>query len=111
LAYPSWLLIAYCYLYVTDLGAISHVGQVLRYNANGSFDAVFTSPATSLQFAFPSDALFTTEGKLLTANLGPTYPVSFGGPGTSGAIAEFDASGVFSRILTAVSFPAASNGV
>src|SRR5262249_38246163 len=85
----------------------SHTGQVLRYNANGTFDAVFTKPSNSLLFQFPSDALFISGGHLVTANLGPTYPASFGGPGTSGSLFEFGADGAFSRNLGGTSFPAA----
>ena len=71
-----------------------------------AFDEVFTQPSSALQFQFPSDALFTTTGDLLTANLGPTYPVDFGGPGTSGSITEFNPDGTFNQVLTANSFPA-----
>jgi hypothetical protein len=95
-------------LYVTDLGATSLQGQVLRYKANGAFDKVFTQPPSALQFQFPSDVAFTAGGDLLTADLGPTYPPSFGGPGTSGAILDFSAAGSFRKDLTATSFPANS---
>src|SRR5262249_40576669 len=40
-------------LYVVDLGATgAHLGQVLRFNANGSFDTVFTTPSSSLLYQF-----------------------------------------------------------
>src|SRR5262249_42200885 len=92
-------------LYVTDDGATTFAGQVVRYNANGSFDEAFAH-ASDLPGQFPSAALFTSAGHLLTANLGPTYPASFGGPGTSGSIYQFHPSGAFVRDLTASSFPA-----
>jgi hypothetical protein len=94
-------------LYVTDLGATSPFrGEVLRYNANGTFDGVFTHPPAALQFEFPSDALFLSDGEMLTADLGPTYPASLGGPGTSGGIDEFSANGTFRRVFSAGAFPA-----
>src|SRR5262249_34518612 len=31
-------------LYVVDLGANTHIGKVVRFNADGSFDKVFTQP-------------------------------------------------------------------
>jgi hypothetical protein len=98
-------------LYVVDLGATSGAGQVLRFNANGSFDTVFSTPATSLQFQFPSDAAFMPTGSMLVANLGATFPVAFGGPGTSGSVYAFDASGAFNQNLTSTSFPANASGV
>jgi hypothetical protein len=88
-------------LYVVDLGAVSDAGQVLRYNADGTFDEVFTRPPTSLQFQFPSDALFAPGGDLLTANLGPAYP-----PALQGSISEFDPSGSFLKTFVSSSqFP------
>ena len=58
-------------LYVTDLGATApFLGQVLRFNADGSFDEVFTQPAGSLQFQFPSDALFLAERRPLDGQPG-----------------------------------------
>jgi hypothetical protein len=93
-------------LYVVDLGATSPFqGQVLQFEADGTFDKVFTTPG-SLQYQFPSDAVFDSSGNLLTADLGLTYPTSFGGPGTSGMISKFDSSGnVVNLDLTATSFP------
>src|SRR5262249_1718756 len=94
-------------LYVVDLGALTAQGQVLRYNADGSFDTVFAS--SNLLAQFPSDAIFTTHAPLLTANLGLNCPVAFGGPGTSGSIYQFDATtGAFVSNLTANSFPVMS---
>src|SRR5207249_576598 len=72
-----------------------------------SFDSVFTQPG-SLQYQFPSDAVFDSNGNLLTANLGPTYPPELGGPGTDGAIFKFNSDGSFSQDLTSVSFPSVS---
>src|SRR5262245_3363377 len=106
LNYPSGLTWHGGKLYVVDLGATTNVGQVLRYNANGTFNAVFTKPASALTGQFPSDAVFNSLGQLLTADLGPTYPVAFGGPGTSGGIAKFNVNGVFLRTMTSTSFPA-----
>jgi Bacterial Ig-like domain (group 3) len=100
-------------LYVTDLGATSPTaqGQVLVYHADGSFDQVFTS-SSSLQGQFPSDAAFLANGDLLTANLGPTYPVGYPNVppslaiGTSGSVGEFNPDGSFNQALTASAFPA-----
>src|SRR5581483_3788732 len=65
-------------LYVVDLGATSFQGNVLRFNANGSFDVVYAKPNSggqgNLQFQFPSDAVFDSQGQLDTANLGPAHP-------------------------------------
>ncbi len=105
-------------LYVTDLGATSPTaqGQVLVYNADGSFDEVFTSSPV-LEGQFPSDAAFLANGDLLTANLGPTYPVGYPVPpqdsylaiGTSGSVGEFNPDGSFNQALTASAFPADPN--
>jgi hypothetical protein len=93
-------------LYVVDLGANTHNGQVLRYNPDGSFDTVFSQPANSLQFQFPSDAAFTTDGRLLTANLGPNYP-----PNLQGSISQFAAGGSFiSQLVTSSQFPHTGTG-
>lgn len=98
--------------YVVDLAATAtHKGQILRFTASGAFEKVFTTPANSLLNQFPADMLFTPSGRFLSANLGPTYPVTFGGPGTSGSIYEFIASnGKFNRVLSSVAFPAALVG-
>jgi hypothetical protein len=97
-------------LYVVDLGATSTTGNVLRYNADGSFDTVFThtngSGQGSLTNQFPSDAVFDSQGNLITANLGPTYP-----PTTSGSIYQYTSSGVFSQTLVSSSqFPSTGSG-
>jgi hypothetical protein len=107
LNYPSGLTWQGGKLYVTDLGATgANQGQVLEYNSNGSFAQGFTQPSSALQFQFPSDALFLPNGELLTADLGLTYPVALGGPGTSGALDEFSSGGAFARVLSAGTFPA-----
>jgi hypothetical protein len=113
LNYPSGLTWSGGKLYVTDLGATSpFLGQVLAYNADGSFNSVFTQPSSALQFQFPSDTLFLPNGALLTADLGPTYPVGTPGVppstaiGTSGSISKFNAKGTFSQVLSAGAFPA-----
>jgi streptogramin lyase len=93
-------------LYVVDLGANTHKGQVLRFNANGSFNEVFAKPTSALTGQFPSQAVFNSAGDMLTANLGPTYPTSLGGPGTSGSISEFGPGGSFLGDFTRTSFPA-----
>ena len=86
-------------LYVVDLGAVSpFAGQVLRFNANGTFDEVFTRPSTALQAQFSSDAVFNAAGDLLTADLGPTYP-----PNLGGAISEFNPNGTFAKTLVSSS--------
>jgi hypothetical protein len=47
-------------LYVVDLAATAtHKGQILRFNANGTFDRVFTLPPNTLLNQFPADAVFT----------------------------------------------------
>jgi hypothetical protein len=66
-------------LYVVDLGATSFQGQVLKFNPNGTFNEVFTQPSSSLEFQFPSTAVFNGQGDLLTANLGPAYPPNLQG--------------------------------
>jgi hypothetical protein len=93
-------------LYVVDLGATNGVGQVLRFNANGSFNETFAKPPAALNQQFPSQALFNSAGDMLTANLGPTYPTSLGGPGTSGSISKFGPGGSFLGDFTKTSFPA-----
>jgi hypothetical protein len=82
-------------LYVVDLGATTttHTGKILRYNVNGTFDTRFTK-GTSLNSQFPSDAIFTPVGDLLTANLGPAYP-----PALLGSISEFNPDGTFNHTL------------
>src|SRR5262249_7988420 len=88
-------------LYVVDLGATTHVGQVLRFNANGTFNEVFTHPSAALTGQFPSDAVFNANWRLLTANLGPSFP-----PTLAGAIAKFDATGTFTNMLvSSTQFP------
>src|SRR5262249_31346553 len=95
-------------LLVTDLAATStHNGQILEFGALGGFMKVFTMPANSLLNQFPADMVFTPNGRFLTANLGPTYPVSFGGPGTDGSIYSFSSStGAFAGVFSASAFPA-----
>jgi sugar lactone lactonase YvrE len=84
--------------YVVDLGATTHQGQILRYNASGQFLNVFAHPSSALNAAFPSDAVFNGAGSLLTANLGPYYP-----PNLGGSIAMFSAGGAFQRIFASSS--------
>jgi hypothetical protein len=115
LNYPSGSTWSGGKLYVVDLGATSPFqGQVLEYNADGSFDTVFTQTSGALQFQFPSDALFLANGDLLTADLGPTYPVGTPGVpasiaiGTSGSIGEFAPNGTFGEDFSASAFPASS---
>src|SRR5262249_18430817 len=84
-----------------DLGATSFAGNVLRYNADGSFDEVFTQPTSTLMLQFPSDALFDPQGHLLTANLGPAHP-----PNLQGSIDQFASDGTFIQTLVSSSlFP------
>jgi hypothetical protein len=93
-------------LCVVDLGATSFVGQVLCFNPDGSFDQVLTQPASSLQFQFPSDLVYTPDGRLLTANLGPSHP-----PNLQGSISQFSASGTFlSQLVTSAQFPSTGPG-
>ena len=95
LNYPSGLTFGSAgNLYVVDLGATTHVGQVLRFNANGTFNEVFTHPTAALTGQFPSDAVFNANWRLLTADLGPSLP-----PNLAGGIAKFDATGTFINML------------
>ncbi len=92
-------------LYAVDLGATSNVGRILRYNTDGSFDAVFTQAngagQGNLMFQFPSDAKFNDQGQLLTANLGPAYP-----PNLQGSINLYGVDGVFAQTLvSSAQFP------
>jgi hypothetical protein len=96
--------------YVVDLGATSFQGNVLQYNNDGSFSQVFTptDPADpgNLLFQFPSDALFDSQGNLLTANLGPAYP-----PNLAGSINQYNSDGSFNQVLVASSqFPDLGTG-
>jgi hypothetical protein len=81
-------------LYVVDLGATSHVGNVLQFNADGSFNQVFTQPSGVLDFQFPGDAVFDPLGHLITANLGPARPTHL-----MGSIDQFNSDGTFSKTL------------
>ena len=73
---------------------------MLLFNANGSFDEIYANK-THLQGAFPSDALFTPNGDMLTANLGPSYP-----PALAGSISEFAVGGGFlTTLVSTASFP------
>jgi hypothetical protein len=97
-------------LFVVDLGATTNQGNVLEYNTNGSFDTVFTQPNAAgqgnLLYQFPSDAVFDTQGNLLTANLGATYP-----PNLAGSIYQFGSNGVFNQTLVSSSqFPSTGSG-
>src|SRR5262249_27983714 len=91
-------------LYVVDLLGSGGAGRILRYNPDGTFNSVFVtavsvSPAPS---AFPSDGLFTTDGRYLTANLGTqTNPAKL-----TGSVSQFDSTGAaITPTLTAGSFP------
>jgi hypothetical protein len=93
-------------LIVTDMN-VAHggSGQLLAYTPTGAFDQVFHPDDTAwLSTRFPSDALFLPDGDLLVAEMGPTDPVSLGGPGTSGMIADFSPNEGF-RLLDAAGFP------
>jgi len=95
-------------LFVTDLADTgASQGQILAFNADGTFDSVFAGGSSfgtpgSLQFQFPSAAVFDTGGNLYTANLGPAYP-----PNQQGSIFKYDSTGSFTNALvTPASFPA-----
>jgi hypothetical protein len=98
-------------LYVVDLGATSNLGQVLRFNANGSFDTVYVAAGTGanpgdLAFQFPSDATFDDQGRLIAANLGPAYP-----PNLLGSINQYNAGGTFNRVLvSSAQYPSTGPG-
>lgn len=91
-------------LFVVDLGATTGVGKVVRFNADGSFDRVFSQPPTSLLYAFPTDAVFDPQGNLLTANLGTSQTTPY-----SGTITKFDATGTLAQAL--VSSSQFANGI
>src|SRR5262249_38792135 len=76
--------------YVTDLTPTSGgAGKVLRYNPDGSFDSVFIASVAASPAAFPSDGLFTADGRFLTANLGTsTNPAKL-----TGSVSQFTSSG------------------
>ena len=77
-----------------DLGATSNKGQVLRFNADGTFDKQYDQPAGGLTFQFPSDLAFDAQGRLFTANLGPAYP-----PALQGSVNRYLAGGTFDQTL------------
>ena len=99
-------------LYVVDLAATAPDGQgnILEFNADGSFIGIFTQPQGetngSLQYEYPSDMVFDNESHVLTANLGYAYP-----PGQAGSINEYNAvDGSFNQTLVnSVSFPTNPN--
>ena len=92
-------------LYVVDLGATSNQGNVLSFNADGSFNEVYAQPngggQGSLLFQFPSDLVFDAQGRLDVGNLGPAYP-----PDLAGSINRYDSSGVFdTTLVSSTQFP------
>jgi PKD domain len=97
-------------LYVVDVGSSAQPqGEILRFSVDSGGMAMMGRVVTKsprLDGAFPAGAVFNSAGDLLTADLGPTYPASDGGPGTSGSIAEFNPAGTFLGNLTRTSFPA-----
>jgi hypothetical protein len=84
--------------YVVDLGATSTQGNVLQFNADGTFSKVLTPTGTgqpgNLLFQFPSDLLFDGRGHLLTANLGPKFP-----PSLAGGVNQYESDGTFDQAL------------
>ncbi len=93
--------------YVTDLGATSFQGNVLQFNADGSFTKVMTpgGPVGNLFGQFPSSVLFDGQGHFFTANLG-TYP-----PNLQGSINEYNNDGSFAQTLVSSSqFPNTGQG-
>ena len=92
-------------LYVVDLGRTSNQGNVLSFNADGSFNEVYAQPngggQGSLLFQFPSDLVFDAQGRLDVGNLGPAYP-----PDLAGSINRYDSSGVFdTTLVSSTQFP------
>jgi hypothetical protein len=79
--------------FVVDEGTTTTAGQVLEFHSNGTFDKMFTAPG-SLTGLLPSDAVFTADGHLLTANQG-------GGslPNLDGSISLFNVNGSFNRTV------------
>ena len=94
-------------LYVSDLGALSNNGNVLKINSDGSVaSAVFTqmnaSDQGTLELQFPSGLQFDDQGNLLTADLGESQSTPY-----AGGVNEYPSSGTFSQPLVS-SVPSAS---
>src|SRR5262249_22965048 len=93
-------------LFVVDLGATTpFVGQILQFEANGTFDKVF-SESGKLDFQFPSDVVFGSDVHLLTADLGPAHP-----PGLQGSISQFNSDGSLNKVIvSSAQFPNTGQG-
>jgi hypothetical protein len=98
-------------LYVVDLAGFTGQGKVLRYNASGTFDTTFVAPGTGanpgdLAGQFLSDALFDSQGNLVTANLGLNGPTTGHPNDFSGSVYKYTSAGVFSTsLVTSTMFP------
>jgi hypothetical protein len=97
-------------LYVVDLGATSLQGNVLQFNADGSFSKIITPTGSgqpgNLQLQFPSSVVFDGQGHMLTANLGAANP-----PNLAGSINQYNIDGTFDQTLVASSqFPSTGTG-
>ena len=78
-------------------GILATGETVTATDALAPYVGSFAQPLSRLNLAFPSDAVFTSTGQLLTADLGPS---STNGQGT---IDEFAASGAFVKTLVSAS--------
>lgn len=95
-------------LYVVDLGATSNVGKVVKFNADGTFNALVTptSGPGNLQFQFPSSIAFDGLGHFITANLGPAFP-----PNLQGTINQYNLNGTFAgTLVSSTQFPNTGQG-
>ncbi len=94
-------------LYVVDDGGFTSThGQVLEFNANGTFNSVFSHPSSALNSQYPSDAVFNSAGQLLTANLGPVPSQTNPTLNLQGSVDEFGTGGTLLKTLVSSSaFP------
>src|ERR1043165_654089 len=107
MTYPTGLSWKDGNLYAVELGPLApYQGEVLRFNATGAFDEIYSQPSDVMQFQFPSDLVFDDQGRMITANIGPHYPNDL-----AGQIYRYDANGVFDQTLTtSADFPNTAPG-
>jgi hypothetical protein len=105
LQFPAGLVWQNGTLYVVDLGALTGAGQILTFDSSGNYLSTFVAAGTGsnpgdLADQFPSDAVFNSQGDLLSANLGPDGPTT-GSPNTfAGSIYEYSSTGSFISFST-----------
>src|SRR5262249_41008966 len=97
-------------LYVVDLAATTFQGNVVQFNADGSFSKIVTPTGQgqpgNLLLQFPSGIVFDGQGPFLTANLGPAAP-----PTLAGSINQYNTDGSFGQVLVSSSqFPGTGSG-